>query len=147
MQEIFYLMDDNNTSIYRLALCMLKGSLDVHKLLGNCVKNNELWQFCFLHKLSMQRIPGQEAALIALVSYISLVDAALLKQLFENLLNVWAKRICLQKLSQNEHINISKLLIITAKYYYLDDKSNTPEDRSKQIFVQLILFIFYVGYT
>ncbi|KNC32443.1 hypothetical protein FF38_05003 [Lucilia cuprina] len=129
IQEIFYLMDNSNTSIYRLALCMLKGSLDVYKLLGDCVKNNDLWQFCFLHKLAMQRIPSQESALIVLVSYINSVDAALLRQLFENLLNVWAKRICLQKLSQNEHLNLSKLLIITGKYYYLDAKNNRQEDQ------------------
>lgn len=129
IRQIFHLMDVNNTSIYRLALCMLKGSLNIHQLLGNCLKQNHLWQFCFLHKLAVHRIPSEETALIGLARYISLVDANMLRQLFENLLSTWSKRICLQKLSQNEHLNLSKLLIITAKFYYYSNQTNkTQED-------------------
>ncbi|KAM7362169.1 clathrin interactor lqfR [Cochliomyia hominivorax] len=127
VQKIFHLITDN-TAIYRLALCMLKNSHNLIYLLGDCVKNNEDWQFCFLHKLPLQRIPSSETALIGLVRYISLVDVVLLRELFENLLNVWSKRISLQKLSQTEHLNLSKLLIITGKFYYIEKKSKTQED-------------------
>lgn len=128
IQHILLLINDN-TAIYRLTICMLKGSLNIVQLLGNCIKINEEWQFCFMHKLALQRIPNQDLALTTLVRYICQVDNTLLRQLFENLLNVWSKRICLQKLSLNEHLNLSKLLIITAKFYYALDKNKQQEDQ------------------
>lgn len=128
IEEIFLLIDDNYTSIYRLALCMLNGSLDVYKILGDCAQRNELWQLCFLHKLVVQKLPYNDTALLTLVRYISSVDDGMLRQLLENVLNVWSKRIALQKLSQMEHLNLSKLLIISAKFYYSNGRYKTQED-------------------
>lgn len=128
IQQIFLLIDDNNTSVYRLSLCMLNGSFDVNKLLGDSAKRSDIWQLCFLNKLAVQKIPNNDKALLSLVRYISSVDMGLLKQLLENVLNLWSKRITLQKLSQMEHLNLSKLLMTSAKFYYLNDKNKTQDD-------------------
>uniref|UniRef100_A0A1A9WNM1 ENTH domain-containing protein n=1 Tax=Glossina brevipalpis TaxID=37001 RepID=A0A1A9WNM1_9MUSC len=121
-----------STTAYRLALIMLKNKINIYLLLGPIIQYDNTWQLCFMHKLTLQRIPETNQALLSLVQYIARVDEQMLKRLFKLLLDTWSKRIVLQKLSHKEHFSLSKLLLLAAKKLY-DLKENgkfTPIDET-----------------
>ncbi|XP_075147761.1 clathrin interactor lqfR isoform X1 [Haematobia irritans] len=116
IHKIFAQINDS-IAIYRLTLCMLKGDLNLYKMLGPCAKDCESWEFCFMQKLALQRIPDSNNCLIGMVNYIAKLDWTMLKKLFETILSIWSRRTILQKFSQSEHFNLTKLLMLCGKFY------------------------------
>ncbi|XP_013101191.2 uncharacterized protein LOC106082966 isoform X1 [Stomoxys calcitrans] len=129
IHKIFADIEDN-IAIYRLSLCMLKGDLDIYRMLGSCIKNCVPWEFCFMQKLALQRIPESNNCLKALVQYVAKVDNKMLEKLFEMTLNIWAKRSILQKLSQSEHFNLTKLVIACGQVYCQGFATTKADDDS-----------------
>uniref|UniRef100_A0A1I8N0I9 ENTH domain-containing protein n=1 Tax=Musca domestica TaxID=7370 RepID=A0A1I8N0I9_MUSDO len=127
MHSTFQRIEDN-IAIYRIVLCMLKGDLDTYKIVGSCAKDSPNWEFCFLQKLAIQRIPESNNCLIGMVNYVNKLDFTILRKLYENVLNIWSKRCSLQKLSQSEHLNLSKLLMLCGKYYCHSSKGCGDND-------------------
>ncbi|XP_061392732.1 uncharacterized protein LOC133328193 [Musca vetustissima] len=127
MHSIFKQIEDN-IAIYRIVLCMLNGDLDIYKIVGPCAKDSANWEFCFMQKLAIQRIPNQNNCLVGLVNYVRQLDFDLLRKLFENVLNIWSKRTALLKLSETEHLNLSKLLMLCGRCYCKSKGGDTDVD-------------------
>ncbi|XP_054747384.1 telomere length regulation protein TEL2 homolog isoform X1 [Anastrepha obliqua] len=126
IRNIFNLLDANAAHKAALAMLVSAPDVDVYRLLGNAVTDSDIWRICFTQKLTLQRAPDADQALCALIRYIALNNQQLMQQLFNQLLDVWSKRSALQKLTDKEHLRISKLLIITAKELYIDRKGSNP---------------------
>ncbi|XP_018804687.1 PREDICTED: telomere length regulation protein TEL2 homolog isoform X1 [Bactrocera latifrons] len=122
IQKIFNSLDSN--AIYKagLAVLLTAPDVDAYRLLGNAVANSDNWQFCFTHTLTIQRTPSSEHALCALVRYLALSDPKLVLVVFKQLLSVWSKRSTLQRLTDKEHLTFGKLLIVTAKQLFAEEK-------------------------
>lgn len=118
IHKLFAQIDDS-IAIQRLILCMLKSDLDIYQIIGSCGKDCIPWEFCFMQKLSIQRIPDSNTCITGMVQYVAKLDDNLmmLRNLFENVLNIWSKRTTLHKLSQTEHFNLTKLLMLCGKCY------------------------------
>lgn len=117
IQNILSQINDN-IATYRLYLCMLRGNINIYTVLGKCGKDNSSWNFCFMQKLALQRIPSNDQCLLGIVNYIAKLDSScMLRELFENILHIWSKRTSLQKLSLSEHLKLSKLFVLCGKFY------------------------------
>ncbi|ALC47574.1 lqfR [Drosophila busckii] len=99
----------------KLAQTALQAELNLLLLLGAEALQLPHWSHCLLQQLPLQRAPVDIAALCSLVSYLNAVAPAKLRLLFEQLLGIWSKRLTLQKLNQQEHLAMCKLLILSAK--------------------------------
>ncbi|XP_034485020.1 uncharacterized protein LOC117789923 isoform X1 [Drosophila innubila] len=100
---------------FKVAEVALKAQLELYVLLGAAALKTPHWQHCLLQKLALQRTPNSNMALFKFVEYLQLVAAPKLPLLFNQLLGIWCKRLTLQKLSREEHLSMSKLLILCGK--------------------------------
>ncbi|XP_017142224.1 telomere length regulation protein TEL2 homolog isoform X1 [Drosophila miranda] len=100
----------------KVAQSALSAQLNLYVLLGPAALDvAPHWRHCLLQKLPLQRTPSENKQLFPLVSYLHAVAPAELQVLFNQLLGIWSKRISLQKLSGQEHLAISKLLVLSGK--------------------------------
>ncbi|EDV94304.1 GH20428 [Drosophila grimshawi] len=104
------------TACFKLAQSALSIQLNLYVLLGTIALESPHWQHCLLQKLPLQRTPIENGALCSLVGYLNVVAPTQLQLLFTQLLGIWSSRISLQKLSSQEHVAISKMLVLTGKY-------------------------------
>lgn len=122
IQKIFNSLDSNAIQKAGLAVLLTAPDVEAYRLLGDAVVNSDNWQFYFTHILTTQRTLGSEHALCALVRYLALSDSKLVQIVFKHLLSVWSKRVTLQRLTDKEHLTIGKLLIVTAKQLFAEQK-------------------------
>ncbi|KAH8409713.1 hypothetical protein KR222_002438, partial [Zaprionus bogoriensis] len=109
------LRDLEPAACFKLAHSALEDGLNLYQLLGAAAMDTPHWQHCLLQKLPLQRTPTANAALQQLVSYLQQAAADRLQVLFAQLLGIWSKRTCLQKLSSQEHVGICKLLVLAGR--------------------------------
>nr|NP_732736.2 liquid facets-Related, isoform D [Drosophila melanogaster]AAN14377.2 liquid facets-Related, isoform D [Drosophila melanogaster] len=99
----------------KTAQSALSAGLNLYVLIGAATLETPHWKHCLLQKLPLQRTPVDNKQLITLASYLNAVAPAQLQVLLNQLLGIWSKRISLQKLGSQEHLAISKLLVLAAK--------------------------------
>jgi len=99
----------------KTAQSALSAELNLYVLIGPAALEAPHWKHCLLQKLPLQRTPVENKQLKALATYLNVVSPAHLQVLFNQLLGIWSKRISLHKLSSQEHLAISKLLVLAGK--------------------------------
>ncbi|XP_017058408.1 telomere length regulation protein TEL2 homolog isoform X1 [Drosophila ficusphila] len=99
----------------KTAQSALSAELNLYVLLGADCLETPHWKHSLLQKLPLQRTPVENKQLKTLASYLNVVAPAQLQVLFNQLLGIWSKRITLHKLNSQEHLAISKLLVLTGK--------------------------------
>ncbi|KQS52517.1 telomere length regulation protein TEL2 homolog isoform X2 [Drosophila erecta] len=99
----------------KTAQSALSAELNLYVLIGAATLETPHWKHCLLQKLPLQRTPVDNKQLKTLATYLNAVAPAQLQVLFNQLLGIWSKRISLQKLGSQEHLAISKLLVLAGK--------------------------------
>ncbi|KAH8279005.1 hypothetical protein KR018_012271, partial [Drosophila ironensis] len=100
---------------FKVAQAALSAELNLYVLLGPGALEAPHWKHCLLQKLPLQRTPVENKQLKTLAGFLNASAPAQLQVLFNQLLGIWSKRISLQKLGKQEHLAISKLLVIGGK--------------------------------
>lgn len=100
------------SACFKVAQGAVNAQLNLYVLLGPDALETPNWQYCLLQKLPLQRAPISNDALCKFVEYLNVSAPTRLQALFKQLLGIWSKRLSLQKLSREEHLCISKLLIL-----------------------------------
>ncbi|XP_016983982.2 telomere length regulation protein TEL2 homolog isoform X1 [Drosophila rhopaloa] len=99
----------------KTAQSALTAELNLYVLIGASALETPHWKHCLLQKLPLQRTPVENKQLKTLASYLNVVAPAQLQMLFNQLLGIWSKRISLHKLGNQEHLAISKLIVLAGK--------------------------------
>ncbi|KAH8311625.1 hypothetical protein KR044_007273 [Drosophila immigrans] len=100
---------------FKVAQIAVKAQLNLYLLLGSAVLKSSHWEHCLLQKLPLQCAFTANEALCSFIGYLNVVAASRVKLLFTQLLGIWCKRLTLQKLNRQEHVCISKLLVLSGK--------------------------------
>ncbi|KAL7730524.1 hypothetical protein ACLKA6_000525 [Drosophila palustris] len=152
------LQDVEPSICLKVAQSALNAQLELVVLLGPTALEMPQWQHCLLEKLALQRTPNSNVALLKLVEYLQAVAAAKLQTLFNQLLGIWSKRLTLQKLAREEHVAISKLLILCGKSMgHLQPEHNrqlhdglshhlrSPDEAQRQLGMKTVEILFNMG--
>ncbi|KAH8388527.1 hypothetical protein KR093_008489 [Drosophila rubida] len=103
------------SACFKVAKIAVNTQVNLYLLLGSTVFESSHWEHCLLQKLPLQCALTLNEALCSFVGYLNLVASSRVKLLFNQLIGIWCKRLTLQKLSRQEHVCISKLLILMGK--------------------------------
>ncbi|XP_068152006.1 telomere length regulation protein TEL2 homolog isoform X1 [Drosophila tropicalis] len=109
------LKDLEPAACLKIAQSALNCHLNLFVLLGESALDTPHWKHCLHQKLPLQRAITNNEALIGLINFIHVASPAQIHLLFKQLLGIWSKRISLQKLSSQEHLSMSKLIILSGK--------------------------------
>ncbi|XP_034116731.1 uncharacterized protein LOC117576227 isoform X1 [Drosophila albomicans] len=103
------------SACFKVAQIAVNAKLNLYLLLGSTILESSHWEHCLLQKLPLQCAPTANDALCSFIGYLNVIAPFRLKLLFTQLMGIWCKRLTLQKLSRQEHVSISKLLILSGK--------------------------------
>ncbi|XP_017088662.2 telomere length regulation protein TEL2 homolog isoform X1 [Drosophila bipectinata] len=109
------LNDLDPAACVKVAQSALSASLNLYLLLGPGALEGPHWKHCLLQKIPLQRTPVENKQLKTLATYLNATSPTQVEVLFNQLLGIWSKRISLQKLSTQEHLAISKFLVLAGK--------------------------------
>ncbi|KAH8326205.1 hypothetical protein KR067_003345, partial [Drosophila pandora] len=109
------LSDLDAAACVKVAQSALSARLNLYLLLGPGALEGPHWKHCLLQKLPLQRTPVENKQLKTLATYLNATSSTQLQVLFHQMLGIWSKRISLQKLSSQEHLAISKFLVLAGK--------------------------------
>ncbi|KAM8702960.1 hypothetical protein ACLKA7_005323 [Drosophila subpalustris] len=152
------LQDVEPSICLKVAQSALNAQLELVVLLGPTALEMPQWQHCLLEKLALQRTPNSNVALLKLVEYLQTVAAAKLQTLFNQLLGIWSKRLTLQNLAREEHVAISKLLVLCGKclgnlqpehnrqlHDGLSHHLQSPDEAQRQLGMKTVELLFNMG--
>ncbi|KAH8264450.1 hypothetical protein KR038_008631, partial [Drosophila bunnanda] len=109
------LMHLDPSACIKVAQSALSAELNLYVLLGPSALETSHWKHCLLQKLPLQRTPVENKQIKTLTTYLNVSAPGQLQVLFNQLLGIWSKRISLHKLSSQEHLAISKLIVLAGK--------------------------------
>lgn len=77
-----------------------------------CGVRNPRWRYCLCDALFFKSYHEEDRVLINLVAYISATDMGRLQEVLEGLLNVWSDKSALYRTSFEQHLYISKAIVL-----------------------------------
>lgn len=116
------LLNLNRNAILIACIVILKCSSNIQDLLNNLIIISEDWNYVLITKIPLLSYFKNEDIIKNLILYISSVsdekknDTNILYNLIEELLDVWSVKTCILQTSFEQHIYITKQIILCAHY-------------------------------
>lgn len=123
------LLNLNRNSILIASIMILKCSSSIQDLLNDLIIISEDWNYFLITKIPLLSYFKNENIIKNLIFYISSTDYKILYNLLEELLDVWSVKSCIHRTSFDQHLYITKQIILCV--HYLTKLNTTSEMRGK----------------
>lgn len=134
----------NRNAILIASVMILKCSSNIQALLNDCIIVSEDWNYLLITKIPLMSYFKNEDIIKNLIMYISSVsdketgDKNILYNLLEELLDVWSVKACILRTSFEQHLYITKLIILSV--VSLTKFTNNPVTTEMRNRIQMKIF-------